>query len=79
MAAPRKYPDELRERAIRFALDLVEGPKKLALSRRLSRGESRGPFTGRHSRSLPALRTNHIVPVVASHEQQAVLCDNVLH
>jgi transposase len=25
MAAPRKYPDELRERAIRFALDLVEG------------------------------------------------------
>jgi transposase len=28
--APRKYPDELRERAIRFALDLVEGPEKLS-------------------------------------------------
>ncbi len=25
MAAPRKYPDELRERAIHFALDLLEG------------------------------------------------------
>lgn len=24
-AAPRKYPDELRERAIRFAVELVEG------------------------------------------------------
>ncbi len=30
MPAPRKYPDELRERAIRFALDLVEGPEKLS-------------------------------------------------
>ena len=25
MAAPRKYPDELRQRAIRLALDLVHG------------------------------------------------------
>ncbi len=25
MAAPRKYPDELRERAIRLAIDLVGG------------------------------------------------------
>ena len=25
MAAPRKYPDELRERVIRFALDLTQG------------------------------------------------------
>jgi transposase len=31
MAVPRKYPDELRERAIRFALDLVEGPEKLSV------------------------------------------------
>ncbi len=32
MAAPRKYPEELRERAIRFALDLVEGPEKLSVN-----------------------------------------------
>src|SRR4051812_4815466 len=32
MAAPRKYPDELRERAIRFAVDLVEGPEKLSVN-----------------------------------------------
>ena len=32
MAAPRKYPDELRERAIRFARDLVEGPEKLSVN-----------------------------------------------
>ncbi len=32
MAAPRKYPDELRERAMRFALDLVEGPEKLSVN-----------------------------------------------
>ncbi|MGK5168862.1 transposase [Geodermatophilus sp. CPCC 205761] len=32
MAAPRKYPDELRERAIRLALDLVEGPEKLSVN-----------------------------------------------
>jgi hypothetical protein len=25
--ALKKYPDELRERAIRFALDLVDGPR----------------------------------------------------
>ena len=30
--APRKYPEELRERAIRFALDLVEGPEKLSVN-----------------------------------------------
>jgi transposase len=30
--APRKYPDELRERAIRFACDLVEGPEKLSVN-----------------------------------------------
>jgi transposase len=30
--APRKHPDELRERAIRFALDLVEGPEKLSVN-----------------------------------------------
>ena len=29
---PRKYPDELRERAIRFALDLVAGPEKLSVN-----------------------------------------------
>ena len=28
MPLPRKYTDELRERAIRFSLELVEGPKK---------------------------------------------------
>ena len=32
MAAPRKYPDELHERAIRFALDLVEGPEQLSVN-----------------------------------------------
>jgi transposase len=32
MAAPRKYPEELRERAIRFALDLVEGPGRLSVN-----------------------------------------------
>src|SRR4028119_2050127 len=32
MAAPRKYPNELRERAIRFALDLVQGPEKLSVN-----------------------------------------------
>jgi transposase len=26
MAAPRKYPDELRERSIRLVMDLVEAP-----------------------------------------------------
>jgi transposase len=30
--APRKYPEELRERAIRFALDLVDGPEKLSVN-----------------------------------------------
>jgi len=30
--APRKYPDELHERAIRFALDLVDGPEKLSVN-----------------------------------------------
>src|SRR3954447_1284550 len=32
MAAPRKYPDELRERAIRFALDLVDGVEQLSVN-----------------------------------------------
>jgi transposase len=32
MAAPRKYPDELRERAIRFALDLVDGPEGVSVN-----------------------------------------------
>ena len=32
MAAPRKYPDELRERAIRCALDLVDGAEKLSVN-----------------------------------------------
>jgi transposase len=30
MAAPRKYPEEMRQRAIRFARDLVEGPEKMS-------------------------------------------------
>jgi transposase len=30
--APRKYPDELRKRAIRFALDLVDGPERLSVN-----------------------------------------------
>ncbi len=30
--APKKYPDELRERAIRFALDLVDGPEQLSVN-----------------------------------------------
>ncbi len=43
MAAPRKYPDELRERAIRFALDLVEGPEKLSVNAACKRvGEQLG-------------------------------------
>ncbi len=32
MPAPKKYPDELRERAIRFALDLVDGPEQLSVN-----------------------------------------------
>jgi transposase len=32
MAAPRKYPDELRERAVRFALDLVDGAEELSVN-----------------------------------------------
>src|SRR5687767_9772579 len=32
VAARRRYPEELRERAIRFALDLVEGPEKLSVN-----------------------------------------------
>jgi transposase len=43
MAAPRKYPDELRERAIRFALDPVEGPEKLSVNAACKRvGEQLG-------------------------------------
>ncbi|PWJ46441.1 transposase [Quadrisphaera granulorum] len=30
MPAPKKYPDELRERAIRFARDLMNGPDQLS-------------------------------------------------
>jgi transposase len=30
--APRKYSEELRERAIRFALDLVDGPERLSVN-----------------------------------------------
>ncbi len=32
MPVSRKHPDELRDRAIRFALDLVEGPEKLSVN-----------------------------------------------
>ena len=32
MPVPRKYPDELRERSIRFACDLVDGPEKLSVT-----------------------------------------------
>ena len=32
MPALKKYPDELRERAIRFALDLVDGPEQLSVN-----------------------------------------------
>ena len=32
MPALKKYPDELRERAIRFALDLVNGPEQLSVN-----------------------------------------------
>ena len=43
MAAPRKYPDELRERAIRFALDLVDGAEKLSVNAACQRvGEQLG-------------------------------------
>jgi transposase len=43
MAAPRKYPDELRERAIRFAIDLVEGPERLSVNAACKRvGEQLG-------------------------------------
>jgi transposase len=30
--APKKYPDELRERAIRVAMDLVDGPEQLSVN-----------------------------------------------
>ena len=43
MAAPRKYPDRLRERAIRFALDLVDGAEKLSVNAACKRvGEQLG-------------------------------------
>jgi transposase len=43
MAAPRKYPDELRKRAIRFALDLVDGAEKLSVNAACKRvGEQLG-------------------------------------
>jgi transposase len=32
MAAPRMYPEEMRQRAIRFSLDLVEGPEKMSMN-----------------------------------------------
>lgn len=32
MPAPRMYPDELRERAIRFCLDLVDGPERVSVN-----------------------------------------------
>src|SRR3954453_15922503 len=38
MGAPRKYPVELRERAIRFAVDLVDGPEKLSVNAASKRG-----------------------------------------
>ena len=31
MAAPRKYPDELRERAVRLVFDKVEGEEQLSM------------------------------------------------
>ena len=41
--APRKHPEERRERAIRFALDLVEGPEKLSVNAACKRvGEQLG-------------------------------------
>ena len=41
--APRKYFDELRERSIRFACDLVEGPEKLSVNTACKRfGEQLG-------------------------------------
>ncbi len=41
--APRKYPEELRERAIRFALDLLEGREQLSVSAPCTRvGEQLG-------------------------------------
>jgi transposase len=41
--APRKYPEELRERAIRFALDLVDGPEQLSVNAACKRvGEQLG-------------------------------------
>ena len=43
MPAPRKYFDELRERSIRFACDLVEGPEKLSVNTACKRfGEQLG-------------------------------------
>jgi transposase len=32
MAAPRKYPDEMRERAIRLVSDMVEGERGLSIN-----------------------------------------------
>ena len=51
MPAPRKYPDELRDRAIRFACDLVDGPDKLSVNGACRRvGEQLGiqPYTLRN-------------------------------
>ncbi len=43
MAAPRRYPDELRERPIRFAFDLVQGSENRSVNAACKRvGEQLG-------------------------------------
>ncbi len=43
MAPPPEYPDELRERAMRFALDMAEGPEKPSVNAACKRvGEQLG-------------------------------------
>jgi transposase len=53
--APKKYPDELRERAIRFALDLVDGPEQLSVNAASKRvGEQLGIGAGLAAQLGPA-------------------------
>lgn len=52
MPALKKYPDERRERVIRFALDLVDGPEQLSVN---AASERVGEQLGRSARPAEGL------------------------
>jgi hypothetical protein len=64
VAAPRKYPDELGERAIRFALDLVDGAEKLSVNaagRRVGEQLGIARDSGGHPDAFSALTSPTVV------------------